>query len=396
MKLEYLSKDQVIAFFQSHTDFFNVFEICEFLIPRGNVQSQEIAHIKDILHELKSGDFLLVQNEGRDIYNERFSSTPDRIKRFLKNTPVALNSSKKKERRIFYSWQSDLPNTTNRSFVEDTLARVAKSISADETVEVEPVIDRDTKGVAGSPDIASTIFSKIDEADVVVLDVSIINNPTKKRRMPNPNVMVELGYALKSKGYEKVILVFNKAYGEITDLPFDLRMRRLVDYRLIVGAKDRKVIRGALENELNTAIRAALSVPATKNQVTKERPLVALNGNLGVDRGPDGNHILISAKNYGKEPALDVNYYLSSDDGSKSDKAIISNAISPNESKDGRPYRYNDTDFFKKKLLNPRIIFSYKGPNGESYTSGNYLTQDDRADGFYNIHSTPGQFFNNA
>jgi hypothetical protein len=77
-------------------------------------------------------------------------------------------------RHIFYSWQSDLPNATNRSFILKALENAAKDIAADETINVEPVIDRDTKGIAGAPDIAKTIFEKIDSADVFVADVSII------------------------------------------------------------------------------------------------------------------------------------------------------------------------------------------------------------------------------
>jgi hypothetical protein len=393
MELVYPSKDQIITFFQSHTDFFNVIRICELLITRGNVQPQEIAHIKDILHELKAGDFLLVENEGRDIYNERFSSTPDRIKRYFKNITAPITPIKKTERKIFYSWQSDLPNATNRGFIENILMSVAGSISDDASVGVEPVIDRDTKGVAGSPDIASTIFSKIDEADIVVLDVSIIDNTTAKRRTPNPNVLVELGYALKSKGYGRVILVFNRAYGDIIDLPFDLRTKRLTDYHLSIGDTNRSEVKTNLTRELDSGIRAALELPIQSKSTKKERPLIVLNRNFVVMGGLDGNHIIVYAKNVGKETAIDVKYHLASDDSVSSQEVLLSHTMSPNETKEGTPYRYTETDLFRKKLLNPKIVFTYKDPDGEIYTSGNFITQDNRADGFYNILGTPGEMF---
>ena len=78
------------------------------------------------------------------------------------------------EIRIFYSWQSDLPNSTNRGFIERALEQAARSIQSDETFKVEPVIDRDTAGIPGSPDIANTILSKIEQAHIFVCDVSII------------------------------------------------------------------------------------------------------------------------------------------------------------------------------------------------------------------------------
>ena len=100
-------------------------------------------------------------------------------------------------RVVFYSWQSDLPNATNRSFIQLALEKAAKSIASDKTVDDVPIIDRDTQGVPGSPHIAKTIFQKIDVADVFVADVSIVGGSIE-RPAPNPNVLIELGYALCS------------------------------------------------------------------------------------------------------------------------------------------------------------------------------------------------------
>lgn len=77
--------------------------------------------------------------------------------------------------KIFYSWQSDLPNSTNRGFIQDALNKAVKSLRNDDFIEVEPVIDRDTQNVAGAPDIVKTIFDKIEQAQIFVCDVSIIN-----------------------------------------------------------------------------------------------------------------------------------------------------------------------------------------------------------------------------
>ena len=62
--------------------------------------------------------------------------------------------------KIFYSWQSDLPNLTNRCLIGKALEDAAKSIRDNETIEVTPVIDRDTSGVPGALDIAGIIFEK--------------------------------------------------------------------------------------------------------------------------------------------------------------------------------------------------------------------------------------------
>jgi hypothetical protein len=162
---------------------------------------------------------------------------------------------------VFYSWQSDLPNSENRGFIQDALKVAANKITADNTIDVEPVIDRDTKGVSGTPDIASTIFSKISTADVFVADVSIINNGKDCRPTPNPNVLIELGYAIKTVGYERMILVFNEAYGKIEDLPFDLRSRRIATYNFSKNKGNGKE-KTELQNKLKDAIVASLkSIP---------------------------------------------------------------------------------------------------------------------------------------
>ena len=46
------------------------------------------------------------------------------------------------------------------------------------------------------------------------------------RRTPNPNVMLEYGYALHALGDGKIVGVFNEAHGSPENLPFDLAHRR--------------------------------------------------------------------------------------------------------------------------------------------------------------------------
>ena len=131
-------------------------------------------------------------------------------------------------------------------------------IRSDDSVDVEPVVDRDTLGVPGSPDIPKTIFQKIASSDIIVADVSLINASQLGRRAPNPNVLLELGYALHALGDERVILVFNTAYGMLEDLPFDLRMRRVMPYSMPEIGQERSSERKALESKLDDAIRVAL------------------------------------------------------------------------------------------------------------------------------------------
>ena len=158
---------------------------------------------------------------------------------------------------IFYSWQSDHPNNINRNFIQQALERVAKDIRQDDSIQVEPVVDRDTQGVPGSPDIVETIFSKINQSQIFVCDVSVINQGCD-RLSPNPNVLIELGYAIRSLGWERIIMVMNSAFGQPDKLPFDLKTKRVTLYNAKAEETDLSQKRRLLQGSLKNAVLAIL------------------------------------------------------------------------------------------------------------------------------------------
>lgn len=230
------------------------------------------------------------------------------------------------EKIVFYSWQSDLPNSTNRGFIQEVLETAAASIAADETIAVQPVIDRDTKGVAGTPDIAATIFAKITAADIFVADVSIIG-VVGERPTPNPNVMMELGYAVKALGWERVLLVFNEVSGAIGDLPFDLRGRRLAHYRLAQGAtkaEARKVLGWQLDAGLRAALsKSSASEPAEKSPTTAQASVppseppsaLVVSHSMALVANTPGQQIMIEAANRDSRPRRIVSVGFQADNG---------------------------------------------------------------------------------
>ena len=136
---------------------------------------------------------------------------------------------------VFYSWQSDLPGT--RSFIESTLEAAIHNLNRELAVENAIRLDQDTKGVAGWPDIISEILSKIEACQVFVADITPINGPKANNKItPNPNVLLELGFALGTGMREKrIICVVNTDYlpnGDLRELPFDLRSRRPIPFSL--------------------------------------------------------------------------------------------------------------------------------------------------------------------
>ena len=135
------------------------------------------------------------------------------------------------KRTLFYSWQSDLNKKTNLNFIESCINNSIKELDSLKPVSIILTLDKATRNVTGSPDITESIFKKISRSNVFIADVSIINNLDKQtRKTPNPNVLIELGYAARTLGWEKIICIYNTDYGNLKDLPFDLRNRRIMPY----------------------------------------------------------------------------------------------------------------------------------------------------------------------
>ncbi len=166
---------------------------------------------------------------------------------------------------IFWSWQSNTPAAVGRNFVKTSLvaslAQLADELEWSEAERAE--LDHDTKDVPGLAPIADTIFEKIDNAAVFVADITPTGStPDGKKKTPNPNVLIELGYALKALGPQRIILVANEAGGfRPEDLPFDLRHRRgPITYEVALDAdkaKREKAMK-ALINSLVSALRMNL------------------------------------------------------------------------------------------------------------------------------------------
>lgn len=173
---------------------------------------------------------------------------------------------------IFFSWQSDIKTVVGRNLVERALKEAANRIGDDTTIEPairDLSIDRDTLGVPGSPPIADTIFQKIDNAVVFVPDLSFVGRRIDGRPTPNPNVLIEYGWASKALGNSRIVPVMNTAFGVpgADTLPFNLRhLRHPITYHCPPEADEetRKRARERLSKELERAIRSVFTSAGSK------------------------------------------------------------------------------------------------------------------------------------
>lgn len=179
------------------------------------------------------------------------------------------------EKRVFYSWQSDLPNNSNRGFINTALEHAIKEINTDDDFSLIPFLDRDTAGVSGSPDISTSIFEKIESSDIFVCDVSIINSHAGDlaRPSPNPNVLIELGYAIGVLDWSRIILVMNENFGKVGMLPFDLRGRRVLTYSMDPASPEKAPERKKVSSVLMVGIKdILLNSPIEKSNDDNQSP----------------------------------------------------------------------------------------------------------------------------
>ena len=172
---------------------------------------------------------------------------------------------------VFYSWQSDLPSSVSKSLIKRSLDQAANKLNEDHNYRVRVTIDDATRNMPGSPNIADAIFSKIRLADVFVCDLTKITTfeiEGQTRNFCNPNVAIELGYAVRVLGWDRIIVAFNEDYGKVPDdLPFDVHGQRITRYSCLASLdKDKRPtnecktqIKNAV-GQLTTALESALSI----------------------------------------------------------------------------------------------------------------------------------------
>lgn len=154
----------------------------------------------------------------------------------------------KKEFKVFFSWQANLPSNQTKGFIKECIATAKKSLPD----SIELILDEATRNRFGSPDIMDSIFEKISECDLFIADVSIVGEYTPPKSkdeeveikyFPNPNVLLELGYASGIISWDRCICFANTKYGELGKLPFDLNHRRITGYSYEKGGRKSEINR---------------------------------------------------------------------------------------------------------------------------------------------------------
>lgn len=132
---------------------------------------------------------------------------------------------------VFYSWQSNLSRDTNQNGIRIAIKSTFPLVET-ELEDLNLVLDEATRGISGSPNIPSQVFEKISNSDIFICDLTPVGE-SKEKKIANPNVLIELGYAISEIGWERIILLFNTNYGDFpNDLPFDVDRHRATKFKI--------------------------------------------------------------------------------------------------------------------------------------------------------------------
>ena len=195
--------------------------------------------------------------------------------------------------KIFWSWQNDYAPQRNRWFIHSALQDAVAQLADEYELQSaeRPELDHDTKDEAGMVEITTAILEKIEHSVAFVADLTPIAEGPNGKPLPNPNVLIELGWALKMPGWRRMVAVMNSAEGYTPDdLPFDVRHRRALVYTLSEGAD--KQTRARVKKELTGSLIGALR----KNLEEHLDEVAAEISPEGVDARADDRSLWASAQ----------------------------------------------------------------------------------------------------
>lgn len=154
---------------------------------------------------------------------------------------------------IFYSWQSDYDFTKNCKEGENTERNPNETEDNDlsqkdliqKALECQAyrlkenhgwniTVDFDTDNAPGMQPISDVVIKKIKKCNVFVCDLTPVtslddNNGRRKKLIPNPNVMFELGIAISNLQQDQIIAIAHDKNGSysINELPLDISNRKI-------------------------------------------------------------------------------------------------------------------------------------------------------------------------
>jgi len=168
------------------------------------------------------------------------------------------------EMKLFYSWQLTTSRSYNRKFIEEAIINAKLGIEK-ASKEIQLSFDEATRGIPGSPNIPNEIFQKIKSCDIFICDLTIVNSEYQEKHTPNPNVLIELGFAVAILGWNRIIILCNAFYGKFPEsMPFDIDRHRILKYKMF-EEENYKEQNNSLSAQLKKAIELIIEKAPIKS-----------------------------------------------------------------------------------------------------------------------------------
>ncbi len=160
-----------------------------------------------------------------------------------------------KKLTVFLAWQSDLPQPSTTGAIKGALNLAAVDLRQAGIVDLD--IIQATSNSSGATNIPLKLAENIRVSDIIVADVTPITGlANTDDALPNANVTFELGMASVHVGWERIIMLLNKAHSAFEKMPFDFDRQRIFDYTLDEAQAKAKGGLGSLQALLKNALTA--------------------------------------------------------------------------------------------------------------------------------------------
>lgn len=209
---------------------------------------------------------------------------------------VAVGS---RQSTVFYAWQSDRDANTTRYLIRDALEQAIARLVSDQSIAASPTLVEGPGDIFGAEGIAEKVLRNIERADFAVFDMTFIamrEDVEGAAGIPNPNVMLEAGYARANLSEQNLLYPLNTAYGAPLHLPFDLGYCGIVPF---LAREDCSDVAGVTQMLADALFDKMLPIyrrmeDEARAVAASQRPNVSLfiNARRGSNTGPWRNYTL--------------------------------------------------------------------------------------------------------
>jgi hypothetical protein len=151
--------------------------------------------------------------------------------------------------KVFYAWQAYRSQRCHRRLIRDAARDACERITLVRSNNFKVTLEEAAVVVPGMCDVPNSTLRKIDDCDLMLADLTFVATTDELDRetkiagkLSDPTVLLQLGYAARSKGASRLVGVKNEIDGGPSDQLLDVRRRWIVSYSLAPTETDKRTI----------------------------------------------------------------------------------------------------------------------------------------------------------